>query len=289
MQFDEPAITPGGDCFALVQFGDDGALELNFLALGLMRAVQEAGIAGVVDMIPSYNTLLLEYEPDAITYPDLVRELRALNETQGSLDELELESRLAYLPVCYLDPWTKFAIEDYCEKITPREFDPDFVARINGLEDRHQLVRVHAGTEHWVASVASLPGLPLLRALDPRCLITSPKYNPPRTWTPPNSVCVGGMSTSIHTLRLPGGYNLIGRCPVPMYEPAQITPIFRDQVTLLRPADRVKFEPIDVDEYKRIRAALKAGTYEFNVTGYQKFSVRAYRDWVGTLNVEGRF
>jgi allophanate hydrolase subunit 1 len=289
MIFAEPAIKAGGDRFVLIQFGDDARLELNFLTLGLKAALGQAALAGVVDTNPSYNSLLVEYDPDLISHADLVREVRDLIGALGPVDRLELNSRLAYLPTMYLDPWTKEAIEDYCAKVKPREYDPAFVARLNGLADEHQLVRVHSGTEHWVISVCSLPGLPLLRPLDPRSVLTSPKYSPPRLWTPPNAVCVGGMSTSIHTLRVPGGYNLIGRTPVPMWEAAQKLPVFRDSVVLLRAADRVKFMPIGLEEYREIEARIAAGTYEFNVTGYTKFSVTAYLAWAAQQNPTGRF
>lgn len=289
MIFEQPVIAPGGDRFIVVYFGDDAAIELNFLALGMKAALAEAGTAGVVDTNPCYNSLVVEYDPDAIDYDDLLRELRAIAAALGPVDTLELSSRLAYLPAMYLDPWTKEAIEDYCAKVKPREFDPTFVARLNGLEDERQLVRVHSGTEHWVISVCSLPGLPLLRPLDPRSLLTSPKYDPPRLWTPPNAICTGGMSTSIHTLRIPGGYNLIGRTPVPMWEATQRMPIFKDSVVLLRAADRVKFVPIDLEEYRYVEARVAEGTYEFNVTDYQRFSVGAYRAWAAKQNPKGRF
>jgi allophanate hydrolase subunit 1 len=289
MTFAEPVIRPGGDRFVLVQFGDDAALELNFLALGLKAALGEARVAGVIDTNPSYNSLIVEYDPDLIDPDDLDRELRALARALGPVDALELDSRLAYLPALYLDPWTREAIEDYCAKVKPREFDPDFVVRLNGLKDRAQLVRVHSGTEHWVISVCSLPGLPLLRPLDPRCVLTSPKYDPPRLWTPPNAICVGGLSTSIHTLRIPGGYNLIGRTPVPMWEAAQRLPVFRDSVVLLRAADRVKFVPVDLEEYRYVEARVAEGRYEFNATGYQRFSVGAYRDWAARQDPSARF
>jgi allophanate hydrolase subunit 1 len=97
------------------------------------------------------------------------------------------------------------------------------------------------------------------------------------------------MSTSIHTLRIPGGYNLIGRTPVPMWEATQRMPVFKDSVVLLRAADRVKFVPIDLDEYRYVEARVAAGTYEFNVTGYQRFSVGAYRTWAAQQNPKGRF
>ncbi len=289
MIYEQPKISPAGDCFMMIEFGNDGAIELNFMALGLMHLIRDQKVHGIIDTTPSYNSLLVEYEPSDISDNDLKKELQKLFLSLGSVEEIEIESRLAYLPCCYLDPWTKAAIEDYCQKVKKREFDPDFVARINGLEDRHQLVRVHSGTEHWVASVMALPGCALMRPLDPRCLLTSPKYNPPRLWTPENAVCTGGMSTSIHTLRVPGGYNLIGRTPVPVYEASQNSPPFKKQVTLLQPGDRVKFIPIDAHEYKYIRQELKKGKYSFRTTDYIKFSVHAWKAWVKTLNYQERF
>jgi len=181
MKFDTPKFMPGGDHFILVQFGDDASIDLNFMALGLTAAIKAEEVTGVVDTNPSYNSLVVEYESDDISYADLQTELAHLIDGLGSVENLELDSRLAYLPVVYLDPWTRDCVADYSEKIAPREYDPDFVADVNGFEDAKQLARIHSGTEHWVVAVCSTPGLPLMRALDPRCAITSPKYNPPRT------------------------------------------------------------------------------------------------------------
>ena len=289
MRFDEAKFMPGGDHFILVQFGDDGSIDLNFLALGLTAALKREDTPGVVDANPSYNSLVVEYESDDISYADLQAELERLIGGLGSVEELELDSRLAYLPVMYLDPWTRDCVADYSEKITRREYDPDFVARENGLEDAKQLARVHSGTEHWVVAVCSTPGLPLLRALDPRCAITSPKYNPPRTWTTLGAIGVGGLSTSIYTTPGPGGYNLIGRTPVPLWDPEQRHPIFKDRVVLLDAADRVKFVPIGAEEFEYIEARVADGSYEFNITAYQRFSVGAYKKWVASLNADGRF
>ena len=289
MRFETPKFLPGGDHFILVQFGDDGSIDLNFLALGLTAALKADQTRGVVDTNPSYNSLVVEYDCDEISYGDLQSELERLIGGLGSVEELELDSRLAYLPVMYLDPWTRDCVADYSEKITPRDDDPDFVARENGFEDAKQLARVHSGTEHWVVAVCSTPGLPLLRALDPRCAITSPKYNPPRTWTTLGAIGVGGLSTSIYTTPGPGGYNLIGRTPVPLWDPQQRHPIFKDRVVLLDAADRVKFVTIGEAEFEYIEARVADGSYEFNITAYQRFSVGAYKKWVASLNADGRF
>ncbi len=280
---------PGGDRFIMVQFGDDAEIDLNFLALGLTAAIKADATGGVVDTNPSYNSLVVEYDSDEISYGDLQSELQRLIGGLGSVEELELNSRLAYLPVMYLDPWTRDCVADYSEKITPREWDPAFVAELNGLEDAQQLARVHSGTEHWVVAVCSTPGLPLMRPLDPRCLITSPKYNPPRTWTTLGAIGVGGLSSSVYTTPGPGGYNLIGRTPVPLWDPRQRLSVFKDRVVLLDAADRVKFVPIGEEEFDYIEGRVADGTYEFNVTAYQRFSVGAYKKWVASLNVDGRF
>ena len=289
MKFDTPKFLPGGDHFILVQFGDDASIDLNFLALGLTAALKEDGTRGVVDTNPSYNSLIVEYDSDEISYADLQTELERLIGGLGSVEDLELESRLAYLPVMYLDPWTRECVADYSEKIAPRGSDPDFVAAENGFDDAKQLARIHSGTEHWVVAVCSTPGLPLMRALDPRCAITSPKYNPPRTWTTLGAIGVGGLSTSIYTTQGPGGYNLIGRTPVPLWDPRQRHPIFKDRVVLLDAADRVKFVPIGEEEFAYIEARVADGSYEFNITAYQRFSVGAYKKWVASLNADARF
>ena len=289
MIYDEPRFLPGGDTFVLVQFGDDARIDLNFMALGLTAALREDRTKGVIDTNPSYNSVVVEYDPDLIGLDDLERELRRLIEGLGSVEDLELESRLAYLPVMYRDPWTRACVEDYAQRIAPRDGDPEFVARINGLEDAAQLVRVHSGTEHWVVAVCSTPGLPLMVALDPRCAITSPKYNPPRTWTTLGAIGVGGLSTSIYTTPGPGGYNLIGRTPVPLWDTQASLPAYRDRVVLLDAADRVKFVPVELDEFEYIERRVAEGTYAFNVTGYQRFSVRQYKAWAASLDTSERF
>lgn len=289
MIYDEPRFLPGGDTFVLVQFGDDTRIDLNFMALGLTAALREDGTAGVIDTNPSYNSLVVEYDPDLIAPADLEKELRRLIAGLGSVEDLALESRLAYLPVMYLDPWTRACVEDYARRIAPRGDDPEFVARLNGLEDANQLVRVHSGTEHWVVAVCSTPGLPLMVALDPRCALTSPKYDPPRTWTTLGAIGVGGLSTSVYTTPGPGGYNLIGRTPVPLWDARARLPAYRDRVVLLDAADRVKFVPIGREEFDYIERRVAEGTYEFNVTGYQRFSVRAYKAWAASLDGQARF
>jgi len=289
MIYETPAFRPGGDRYMLIEFGNEMNLELNFMAQGLATAIAEQKTRGVIETAPCFASMLIHYEPDEISYADLSRELERLIAALGPSDDIELESRIFYFPTVYLDPWTRECVQDYIAKIAPKQTDPEFVAELNGLSDVQQFVRVHSGTEYWVASLGFWPGLPFMMALDPRCKLTAPKYNPPRTWTPKGTVGMGGASTAIYPEHLPGGYQIFGRIPVPIWDPEKRFDVFTDSICLFRPGDRVKFVPCTVEEFEEAERRVAEGSYVYNVVEYQKFSVRQYKRWVGSLDLARRF
>lgn len=289
MIYETPAFRPGGDRYMLIEFGNEMNLELNFMAQGLATAIAEQKTKGVIETAPCFASMLIHYEPDEISYADLSRELQRLIAALGPSDDIELESRIFYFPTVYLDPWTRDCVQDYIAKIAPKQTDPEFVAELNGLSDVAQFVRVHSGTEYWVASLGFWPGLPFMMALDPRCKLTAPKYNPPRTWTPKGTVGMGGASTAIYPEHLPGGYQIFGRIPVPIWDPEKRFDVFTDSICLFRPGDRVKFVPCTVEEFEEAERRVADGSYVYNVVEYQKFSVRQYKRWVGSLDLARRF
>ncbi len=277
MILDHLKISPAGDRHVLAQLGDDASIDANFLSLSLATLIDETRIKGVTDLIPSYNSILIQYDFEILTHADLVKELHGLHALLSPVSDMVIQSRRVRIPVYYGDPWTRACIEDYCAKVVPREYDPTFVARVNGLESAEEVYTRHSGCEQWVVTVSSFPGLPILRALDPRCEVLSPKYNPPRTWTPIGAIGVGGTSTSIYTIPSPGGYNLLGRTPVPVWEPRQRQPALRESPILLKAADRVQFISIGREEYDDLRAAVAEGRYVHEIEP-GSFSVRRYRE-----------
>ena len=286
----QPRFLPGGDRYMLIEFGNEMNLELNFMAQGLAGAIRANKVGGVIETAPCFASMLVHYEPEDISFAELQTEMQRLIGSLGPSDDIELPSRLFYFPTVYCDPWTKAAIADYTAKINPeKEYDPEFVARLNGLSGVDQLVRVHSGTEYWVASLGFWPGLPFMMALDPRCVITAPKYNPPRTWTPQGTVGMGGASTAIYPVATPGGYQIFARIPVPIWDPNQRFDVFADSICLFRPGDRVKFVPVSVAEFEEIERQVADGSYSYNVVEYQKFSVAQYKHWVSRLDRTKRF
>ena len=289
MIFAEPVFRPGGDRFIEMELGDEMSFDLNFRVHSVSSLIRESGPAGIVEIVPELTSIMISYDFERISYADVVAEVTALFHAVGPLDGLELDSRIFYLPIRYFDPWTRECYDDYCAKIAPKERDPELVARLNGLADLAQLARVHSGTDYWVAALGFYPGLVSLMPLDPRCRLTAPKYDPPRTWTYKGTIGIGGALCSIYPDRTPGGYQMIARTPVPIWDPAQRLAAFAESLALFRPGDRVRFIPASAEEYDHVAAQVEAGTYLHNVAEYQRFSIGNYHRWLGTIDETVRF
>lgn len=289
MIYEEPRFRPAGDRYLLVELGNEMNLELNFKAQGLAAAVKEDGVRGVIETAPCFASLLVHYEPEQISLEDVERQITRLASALGPIDQLQLDSRLFILPAMYCDPWTKVSYEEYVAKVAPKPYDPQQVAEANGLADLKALERTHSATEYWVAALGFWPGLPFMMALDPRCILSAPKYNPPRTSTPQGALGLGGASNSIYPVNTPGGYQMLGRTPTPIWDTEGRYSVFGGSACLFRPGDRVRFIPISAEEFEATEATVREGRYVYNVIEYQRFAVKNYRDWLSSIDRNERF
>ena len=286
MIYDTPQCYPGGDRYIEVELGDEMSFDLNFRVHSLAARIEAARIAGVIELIPEMASLQISYDPDLISYEDTVAEAVSLAATLGNGGDAELDSRLFYVPVLYFDPWTRECVDDYRAHVTDKVADPDLLCQLNGLPGRAELRRRHSSSEYWVAALGFWPGLCSLMPLDPRARLNAPKYNPPRTWTPKGTIGHGGAISCIYPDRTPGGYQIFARTPMPIWDREQRLPAFRDSLALFRAGDRVKFVPIERDEYDFIAAEVEAGTYQHACVDYQRFSLAGYRAWLGRIAAE---
>jgi len=287
--YDTPKFLPAGDKYMLIEFGNVMNLELNFTAQNLAKAIKDHKVKGVYETSPCFASMLVHYDPEEIKFNDLKNELKSLIDSLGPAGDIEINSRIFSFPTVYLDKWTKECIEDYSSKIAKKKPDPELITELNNLESTEQFVRVHSGTEYWVSAIGFWPGLPFMMALDPRCKLTVPKYNPPRTWTPKGTVGMGGASTSIYPDRLPGGYQIFGIIPVPIWDTKKSFPVFENNICLFQPGDRVKFIPTTYEEFEHVSKKVKDRTYDYNIVEYQKFSVKNYKKWLTTIDQTKRF
>ncbi len=278
---------PAGDRFVLLELGQHMELPLNLRAIQLADRLLEEKVPGLIETLPMFISVLVHYDSLVLT-PERLRDL-VRRAWRDLLDESDIvvPSRLIEIPVHYLDPWTKDCVEDYARNIQPIEYNPSYVAKINGLSGPEELAKLHSSTQHWVGGVGFWAGVPDMLPLDPRCRLSIPKYNPPRLWTVQGAIGVGGGFTSIYPIESPGGYYLIGRTPVPIYSVDTRLPAFRERATLFQPGDRIKFRRISFEEYEAIAAEAAAGAYRYLIWDYDLFSLSRYQAWTKGLQVNG--
>jgi inhibitor of KinA len=228
-------FSPAGDLAVCVELGDEISLAVNTRVRALEYLIQQKGPAGVVEAVPSYAALLVYYDPSIVGYQALCAAISDLSRQAESA--VLPPPRNVELPCCYEDPALAFDLASAAERL---ELTTD------------RLVELHAGAQYHVYFIGFTPGLPYM-VLPERLQI--PRLDTPRTKLPPGSVGLGGIQCCIYSVESPGGYWIIGRTPLALYDPGAPDPV------LLRPGDTVRFRPISRPEFDRIAAAVAARTF----------------------------
>lgn len=229
-----PHFRPAGECALSIEFAAEISPATNARVRALLAALDASSPVGLRDAVPSYRALLLLYDPIDLPYERLVNHVTQLLDAEVLPDA---PAREVVLPVRYGD-----------------DFGPDLedVAAHAHLTTA-EVIALHSGTDYLVYFLGFAPGFPYLGGLDPR--LNTPRLPRPRTTVPAGSVGIGGEQTGVYSLPTPGGWRLLGRCPVPLYAPASGEPF------LLRAGDRLRFAAVDRPAYDAIAAAVAAGQY----------------------------
>ena len=232
-------ISPLGDSALLIRVAenfDDAPEEALNTVLAATRNLEAAKISGVIEIAPAYTTLAIFYDPARAVNGDApaddvvgwleqrVREAlpREMSNVSDRTDKSPIE-----IPVCY-DP--EFG------------FDLDEVARRAGLDSK-EVVDLHSGAEYRVHCLGFTGGFTFLGGLPKK--IATPRRDVPRKEIPAGSVAIGGKQTGIYPIKSPGGWNVIGRTPLKLFDPQN------DPPTLLRAGDSVRFRSITREEFER--------------------------------------
>jgi inhibitor of KinA len=226
---------PAGDLALSVELGDDISVDVNTRVRALEFLIDQKALPGVVETVPTYRALQVYYDPAIVGYDALCASLATLAE-QASATAMP-PAREVELPCCY-----------------GGELGPDLEAAGRRLElPVDELVRLHAGAEYLVYFIGFTPGLPYMTGAPER--LTIPRLDTPRVKVPAGSVGIGGIQCCIYSVESPGGFWLLGRTPLRLYDPGAPEPI------LLRPGDRVRFRPVDRREFDDIAARVAAGAF----------------------------
>jgi len=193
---------------------------VNALVLALFRGLRECAIPGIVELVPSYRALMISFDPVAIDDAALAR---LVVDTAATTRPDAVERRTITLPVAYGGAHGP---------------DLEAVAVHAGLATDAVIDR-HAGTLYDVFFLGFTPGFPFLGGLDPA--LATPRRATPRLRVAAGSVGIAGSQTGVYPVPSPGGWNIIGRTPVALFDPRR----GKDAAVLLRPGDRIRFQPID--------------------------------------------
>ena len=268
MIYDEPKYRPLGDCYLAVEFGDEADLSLNFKVLALAEELKKADLPGIMEIIPSFRELGVLFDRFETDYDKLRDAVSAIQKTVVEVDELP--SRLVELPMWYNDPWSaelarRFNVQNNIE----------FVAECNDITVDEVIAR-HTGTDYWIVCVGFTPGCYFSLPLDPSKWLKAPKYKTPRSYTPARLVALAGFSTGAYPVASPGGYQVIGRLAVNIYEPnSRSVDVFPEDGVLLQAGDRLRYYNVNALEYDDIWEAAQAGTFKYRITD-EMFDVKGY-------------
>lgn len=235
MIYDQPRFLPGGDEALFVEFGDEISPELNRRVRNLKLAIEKQRIPGIIETVPAYRSLLIYFEPLQV-HPKELREILFRLSQQPLESELS-KPRLIEIPTVY-----------------GGEYGPDleFVASHNKLSV-NEVIQIHTGTPYLIYMIGFLPGFPYLGGMSAK--IAAPRLDTPRTRIPAGSVGIAGTQTGIYPAESPGGWRLIGRTPLKVFDPT------REPPALFQAGDYLKFVSVTPEEFARIAEAVARGTY----------------------------
>ena len=224
-----------GDTSVSVEFGNEISTVINGHIRAFNIALQNKGVPGIVETVPTYRSLTVHYRPEIIRFEKL------RDAMTGLLDDL---AEIAIPPASVVEIPVLYGGEE----------GPDiaFVAAHNN-KTVDEVIKIHTQTEYLIYMLGFTPGFPYLGGMSPE--IAAPRLTSPRVKIPGGSVGIAGTQTGVYPIDSPGGWQLIGKTPLKLYDPERETPI------LLQAGQYVKFYQIDKAEFDAIAQQVAQGNY----------------------------
>ncbi|MFE8699530.1 5-oxoprolinase subunit PxpB [Cytobacillus sp. FJAT-54145] len=221
-------ISPLGDRAIIIQFGEEITKEANYFVHDAAKRIQLNPFQGYIELVPAFHTLTVHYDPVLVQsnmpYLYVIQEIK--KRLEGKIDNLKRNGKMVKIPVCY-----------------EHEFAPDIdiVAKHNGLTKK-EVIHLHTKNIYDVYFLGFSPGFPFLGGMDKN--LSTPRKDSPRLKIPAGSVGIAGMQTGIYPIETPGGWQIIGRTPVTLFD-AKLSPPSR-----IVAGDQVQFFEITKNDFK---------------------------------------
>ena len=225
-----------GDSALNIEFGNEISEEINKKIRVAAALIENREISGISEVVPTYRSLMIHYDPLIIEYEELISILKGIEE---NIKNVELYSpEIIEIPVLY-----------------GGQYGPDIenVAMHNKLTVE-EVIKIHTSAEYLIYMLGFTPGFPYLGGMDKR--IATPRLHSPRTKIPAGSVGIAGEQTGIYPVQSPGGWQLIGSTPIELFNPDSENPI------LLKSGNHIVFKSIDEEEYMKIKEEVKNNAHK---------------------------
>ncbi len=231
-----------GDCAVCVEFGNEISPEINRKIRAFKIAVEKEGIEGIIETVPTYRSLLVVYNPEVIRFKELTERFETI---MGTMDSIQIPPpTVIEIPVLY-----------------GGEMGPDIetVAAHNG-KTVEEVIEIHTSGEYLIYMLGFIAGFPYLGGMSKE--IATPRLKSPRVKIEGGSVGIAGEQTGVYPVASPGGWQLIGRTPLKLYDSDREKPV------LLEAGQYMKFCTVTEEEYRRIEKQVEDNTYRYVV--YEK-------------------
>lgn len=228
-----------GDCGIGVEFGNEISPDINKKIRAFKIAIEKSDIDGIVETIPTYRSLLVQYRPEKIRFKELTEKCEGL---MDSLSNIEIPPpSVIEIPVFY-----------------GGELGPDLetVAEYNH-KTIEEVIAIHTSEEYLIYMLGFIAGFPYLGGMSKK--IATPRLKSPRVKIDGGSVGIAGEQTGIYPVDSPGGWQLIGRTPLKLYDSEREKPI------LLEAGQYIKFKAISQKEYVQIEKEVADNIYQYAV------------------------
>ncbi|HZK17863.1 MAG TPA: 5-oxoprolinase subunit PxpB [Clostridia bacterium] len=238
--YEQAKYLPVGDQGLLVEFGQSISPGINKMVRGFALALDKSDIPGITEYIPTYRSVLIFYDPLVWEIGSLIARL---GDIENSLSKIKLpEPSIFYLPVAYGD-----------------EYGPDLnnVCHHTGFT-KDEVVNIHTSVNYLIYMLGFTPGFPYLGGMDER--ISTPRHETPRIKLLAGSVGIAGSQTGIYPVESPGGWQIIGRTPVKLFDPLKEKPV------LLNPGDYICFFEVSSEKYRQIAKEVESDRYVVKVS-----------------------
>jgi KipI family sensor histidine kinase inhibitor len=238
--YDTPKFLSSGDSCLVVEFSDSIEMEANIRLQNLTRALSLKNVKGIREFVPTYRSLSIHYDPIKINREKL--ESAARRTLEGLGGGRDRTRRVLVLPVLY-----------------GGEYGPDMPnVRAHTGYGEDEIVKRHTAPEYYCYMIGFAPGFAYLGGLDET--LATPRLKAPRTLIPAGSVGIADRQTGAYSIDSPGGWQLIGRTPLKLFDPGD-----GEKPTLIEAGDWIKFRCVSEDEYASIKHDADAGRYRAEV------------------------